>query len=62
MMSEQERNEELLKLKVTTGRTVQALNTLKNGLHKLQSESEWLAGEIAARTETLKKLTGNGQP
>jgi Domain of unknown function (DUF4201) len=31
----EERNEELLRLKMTTGRTVQALNTFKNGLHRV---------------------------
>ncbi|CAM9181514.1 unnamed protein product [Choristocarpus tenellus] len=52
----EERNDELLKLKMTTGRTVQALNTLKNNLNHLQAESEWLEKEIRSRTDTLSKL------
>lgn len=51
-----ERNEELLKLKLTTGATVQALNTLKNKLQSLLTESSWLNKEIKSRTEQLKKL------
>eukprot|EP00904_Undaria_pinnatifida_P003678 jgi/Undpi1/13310/HiC_scaffold_8.g02971.m1 len=52
----EERNDELLKLKMTTGKTVQALNTLKNLLHQLLAESEWLSKEIRLRTETLTKI------
>jgi len=51
-----ERNEELLKLKLTTGSTVQALNTLKNKLQSLLTESSWLSKEIKSRTEQLNKL------
>eukprot|EP00903_Cladosiphon_okamuranus_P017129 g15780.t2 len=52
----EERNDELLKLKLTTGKTVQALNTLKNLLHQRLAESEWLSKEIRLRTETLIKI------
>ncbi|CAM9206418.1 unnamed protein product [Discosporangium mesarthrocarpum] len=57
----EERNDELLKaskksLKMTTGKTVQALNSLKNQLNQLLTESEWLTKEIRARTETLGKM------
>ncbi|CAN0271857.1 unnamed protein product [Ectocarpus sp. 12 AP-2014] len=52
----EERNDELLKLKMTTGKTVQALNTLKNLLHQRLAESEWLSKEIRLRTETLSKI------
>ena len=52
-----ERNEELLKLKSTTGTTVQALNTLKNNLTGLLQESTWLAKEINSRQGQLKKLS-----
>ncbi|GMH46429.1 hypothetical protein TrRE_jg2820, partial [Triparma retinervis] len=51
-----ERNEELLKLKLTTGSTVQALNTLKNKLQSLLTESSWLTKEIKSRTDQLNKL------
>jgi chromosome segregation ATPase len=51
-----ERNEELLKLKLTTVSTVQALNTLKNKLQSLLTESSWLTKEIKSRTDQLKKL------
>lgn len=33
-------------LKMTTGKTVQALNTLKNLLHQRLAESEWLSKEV----------------
>jgi len=52
----EERNEELLRLKMTTGKTVQTLNSLKQRLHALLSESESLQKEIAARTEQLRKV------
>tara|TARA_B110000305_G_C19449639_1_gene647089 strand:+ start:773 stop:1243 length:471 start_codon:yes stop_codon:yes gene_type:complete len=55
----EERNEELLRLKLTTGSTVQALNTLKNSLNKLMSESDWLAKEIKVRSEQLEKLNSD---
>lgn len=51
-----ERNDELLSLKKTTGRTIQTLNTLKNSLNQHQTESEWLDREIASRTETMKRI------
>lgn len=52
----EERNQELLKLKMTTGNTVQALNNLKKKLAILMSESEWLNKEIKFRTEQFQKL------
>mgnify|MGYP000669054832 CR=1 FL=1 len=55
----EERNEELLRLKLTTGSTVQALNTLKNSLNKLLTESDWLAKEIKVRTEQLNKISSD---
>ena len=51
-----ERNEELLKLKLTTGTTVQVLNTLKNRLASLLSESASISKEISSRTSQLAKL------
>ncbi len=52
----EERNKELLKLKTTTGSTVQALNSLKKKLGKLIAESDWTQGEIKGRKELLEKL------
>jgi hypothetical protein len=43
----EERNQELLKLKMTTGSTVQVLNNLKKTLSVLIAETEWLQKEIA---------------
>lgn len=34
---------------MTTGKTVQALNTLKNLLHQRLAESEWLSKEVMGR-------------
>ncbi|RLN51834.1 hypothetical protein BBJ29_002428 [Phytophthora kernoviae] len=52
----EERNEELLRLKQTTGNTVQVLNNLKKRLHELLEESTWLQGEIRTRTELNEKI------
>ena len=52
----EERNQELLKLKMTTGSTVQVLNSLKKQLQDVIAESDWLRKEIKARTEMLKKI------
>jgi len=52
----EERNDELLKLKMTTGNTVQVLNNLKRKLNNLMSESEWLKYEIKTRTELCGKI------
>ncbi|CAM9162965.1 unnamed protein product [Chrysoparadoxa australica] len=52
----EERNEDLLKGKLTTGKTVSALNTHKNELQKLMARSEWLGREIVARTEALARV------
>lgn len=52
----EERNEELLKLKQTTGNTVQVLNNLKKKLQELMEESTWLQNEIQNRTELNQKI------
>ncbi|CAM9766585.1 unnamed protein product [Ascophyllum nodosum] len=52
----EERNGELLKLKTTTGKTVQMLNNLKKLLHQRLAENEWLSKEIRLRTELLCKI------
>ncbi|KAJ1618271.1 hypothetical protein T492DRAFT_604584 [Pavlovales sp. CCMP2436] len=53
----EERNSELLRLKLSTGNTVQTLNTLKRKLRNLTTESEWLKHEIAQRNEAIAKIT-----
>lgn len=52
----EERNQELLKLKMTTGSTVQVLNNLKKRLSQLIAETEWLEKEIRARKDMLEKI------
>ncbi|OQS04547.1 hypothetical protein THRCLA_03225 [Thraustotheca clavata] len=52
----EERNDELLKLKQTTGNTVQLLNNLKQKLNDLIDESTWLRSEIQARLELHEKI------
>jgi len=54
-----ERNDELLKLKMTTGATVQTLNSQKDKLNAMQAESEWLQREIKNRTDLLEKVRGD---
>eukprot|EP00741_Cyanophora_paradoxa_P004347 tig00000792_g4220.t1 len=51
-----ERNSELLRLKLTTGNTVQVLNSLKKKLNHLTGESEWLKQEIKSREELLVRI------
>mmetsp|Transcript_1352 Transcript_1352/g.2798 ORF Transcript_1352/g.2798 Transcript_1352/m.2798 type:complete len:338 (-) Transcript_1352:591-1604(-) len=53
----EERNNELLRLKLTTGNTVQVLNTLKHRLSNLSAESEWLKRETQLRKEALAKIS-----
>ncbi|RHY59311.1 hypothetical protein DYB34_003410, partial [Aphanomyces astaci] len=52
----EERNDELLKLKQTTGNTVQLLNTLKQKLSDLIDESAWLRAEIKTRHELNERV------
>ena len=52
----EERNEELLRLKLVTGKTAQTLNLLKQRLLVILSESAWLHREIAVRKEQLSKV------
>lgn len=56
----EERNQELLKLKLTTGNTVQMLNTLKTELSDLQTDGTKLKKEIAAKQALLDKLRIDG--
>lgn len=50
------RNEELLRLKLTTGKTVQTLNLLKQKLNAILMESTSLEREISTRREQLHKV------
>eukprot|EP00937_MAST-01D_sp_MAST-1D-sp2_P002263 g2263.t1 len=52
----EERNDELLRLKMTTGSTVQSLNSQKRRLQSLIEESAWLQGELASRTALCGKV------
>lgn len=54
----EERNEELLRLKMTTGRTFQSLNSHKAHLHEVTEAEERLEKEIASQTETLARIRG----
>ena len=51
-----ERNRELLKLKLTTGSTVTSLNNLKRQLQSLLNESEFLRAEIAKQKQECTRL------
>jgi len=51
-----ERNAELIKLKMTAGRTIQILNKYKNNLQQCSQEYEKLKTEIAQRKEIYSKL------
>ena len=52
-----ERNEELLKLKMTTGKTVQILNTLKRALNDLLAESKGLRKELREKVRDTHTTT-----
>ncbi|KAJ3071957.1 hypothetical protein HDU98_004522 [Podochytrium sp. JEL0797] len=52
----EDRNAELLKLKMTAGNTVQILNFYKKKLQSLTGESQKLKSEIDQRTDFLAKL------
>ena len=51
----EERNNELLRLKLTTGKTVQALNTLKRKLDGLVKQNQKLQQEIGERNTQLEE-------
>ena len=51
-----ERNDELLRLKMTTGKTVQILNTLKRELNDLLHDSKLLRKEIREKDTSRSKL------
>eukprot|EP00916_Digyalum_oweni_P020760 GHVL01034586.1.p1 GENE.GHVL01034586.1~~GHVL01034586.1.p1 ORF type:complete len:344 (+),score=37.71 GHVL01034586.1:3-1034(+) len=51
-----ERNQDLLRLKLMAGNTLQVLNSYKKKLNTLTMESERLESEIQARNDTLSKI------
>lgn len=53
----EERNSELLRLKLTTGNAVHTLNALKRRLRNLTAESEWLKHEIGQRDQMHAKVS-----
>lgn len=52
----EDRNNELLRLKLTTGNTIQVLNEIKHKLGVLNEESVFLKSETAHRREALAKI------
>ncbi|XP_065913528.1 cilia- and flagella-associated protein 263-like [Dysidea avara] len=52
----EEKNQELLKLKLTAGNTLQVLNSYKKKLHALSVESAHLDNELKQRQELLEKI------
>ncbi len=52
----EERNEELLSVKLSTGKTIQVLNDLKKKLNEKMTESEWLSREIKGKNAQVVKL------
>ncbi|XP_046340431.1 coiled-coil domain-containing protein 113-like [Haliotis rufescens] len=51
-----ERNQDLLRLKLMAGNTLQVLNSYKKKLHTLTMESERLGSEISSRNDLLSKI------
>jgi len=52
----EERNEELLAVKLSTGKTIQSLNDFKRRLNEKMEEAEWLKGEVNGKKSLLTKL------
>lgn len=52
----EERNEELLTVKLSTGKTLRALNELKKQLAEKSAESDWLRSETKSKQALLLKL------
>mmetsp|Transcript_6187 Transcript_6187/g.9329 ORF Transcript_6187/g.9329 Transcript_6187/m.9329 type:complete len:342 (+) Transcript_6187:99-1124(+) len=53
----EERNEELLTVKLSTGKTLRVLNELKRQLNEKMAESEWLRTETTNKRALLNKLS-----
>lgn len=52
----EDRNDELLTVKLSTGKTLQALNELKRRLGEKMSESEWLRNQVEEKNAQKLKL------
>lgn len=52
----EERNEELLLVKLSAGKTIQVLNDYKKRLKDKLDEAEWLKSEVTSKTALLSKL------
>ncbi|KAG9395806.1 protein of unknown function (DUF4201) [Carpediemonas membranifera] len=52
----EQKNQELLRLKITSGNTILVLNQLKKQLTTLLDESTWLRAELTAREAVASKL------
>lgn len=52
----EERNDELLSVKLLTGKTIQALNDYKKRLNEKLEEEAWLKSEVASKKALLQKL------
>lgn len=52
----EERNEELLTVKLSTGKTLRALNELKKQLAEKSTEADWLKNETKSKQALLLKL------
>jgi len=54
----EEQNEELVRIKMVTGRTIQSLNSLKRTLFTQLGEQEWLENEIVVKDAMGVRLQG----
>jgi hypothetical protein len=52
----EERNDELLSVKLQTGKTIQALNDYKKRLNEKLEEEAWLKSEVSGKRTLLQKL------
>jgi len=57
----EERNEELLQIKLSTGKTIQVLNEYKKRLKDKLDEADWLKGEVQSKKALLAKLEKEDQ-
>lgn len=57
----EEKNEELLTVKLSTTKTIQALNEYKRKLTLQLEDAAWLQGEVESKKAQLKKLEGESK-
>ena len=55
----EERNDDLLAVKLQTGKTIQALNEYKKKLGEKMTEENWLKSEVLSKGNLLQKLDGD---